>query len=304
LLAALALAPTGCHRRVDANLKTVTIDHGGLLREVHVHLPPGHEAGAPLVIALHGGGGRGALMDRFTGGGLSREADRRGWVLALPEGVDNGWNDGRPAVSARDRARADVDDVGFVGAVIDRMKADHGIDDKRVYVTGMSNGGFMALSLALALGDRIAAAATVTASLPKVHEGATPKRRVPLLVMNGTEDPLVPYNGGQVRVLGQVRGEILSTADTMRWFAKANGCIGAAVRNQRPDISADDTRVVVDSYDSCKDDGEVVLFRIDGGGHTWPSGSQYLPEGMVGRVSYDIDASDEIFSFFAPHKLP
>jgi polyhydroxybutyrate depolymerase len=207
-------------------------------------------------------------------------------------------------VSARDRARADVDDVDFIGAVIDRMKADHGIDDKRVYVTGMSNGGFMALSLALALGDRIAAVAAVTASLPKVHEGATPKRRVPLLVMNGTDDPLVPYNGGQVRVLGQDRGEILSTADTMRWFAKANGCIGAAVRNQRPDISADDTRVVVDSYDSCKDNGEVVLFRIDGGGHTWPSGSQYLPEGMIGRVSYDIDASDEIFSFFEPHKLP
>jgi polyhydroxybutyrate depolymerase len=296
----------GCRRRVVDHLQTGTLRHGELEREFHVYLPPGHDENnpAPLVIALHGGGGRGARLDETLGGAIVRQARQRGWVVVFPEGIAHGWNDGREAITSRDQARASVDDVAFIGALIDRLKADHGIDEKRVYVTGISNGGSMTYRVGIELGDRVAAIAPVTASLGKVIEDSKPVRRIPILIMNGTADPLVPYTGGQVTVLGKPRGEILSTNATVRWFTKLNGCTGGPQRDKRPDIAMDSTAVTVDTYDSCQDDTEVQLFRINGGGHAWPGGRQYLPVKMIGTVCRDIDGAAEIFAFFERHALP
>jgi polyhydroxybutyrate depolymerase len=280
------------------------LNHGGRQRTYYVHLPPDHGATrpAPLVLALHGGGGTARAFDSALGTGMLAEADRRGWLVAFPDGVANGWNDGRTPSSKRDIERSGVDDVGFIAALIAELDARYGIDRKRIYATGISNGGFMCQRLAVELGAELAAVASVTATLPKVHEAERPTEPVSVMLINGTADPLVPYEGGQVQLFGAQRGEILSTDATVAWWSRQNGCTAAPTDRALPDRDpGDETTVTVTELEGCRGASAVVRYRVEGGGHTWPGGRQYLPEAVVGRVSRDIDATREIFEFFARH---
>jgi polyhydroxybutyrate depolymerase len=287
-----------------AALPGETLTWQGRERTYHVFRPIGIAAGTrvPLVLALHGGGGTGLGMDGLTRGTLRKEAARRGWLLVCPDGIAKGWNDGRPLVGVRDRARAGVDDVGFLSALIDRMIAEEHADPGRVYVTGISNGGFMSLRLAVDLAERIAAVAAVSASVTKVLENSRPAKPVAVLLFNGTADPLVPYGGGEVSVLGRPRGEVLSTPAAVAWWAARDGCSGASAVRALPDRDPDDgTRVTVEAHDRCEEGTTVVLYRVEGGGHGWPGGRQYFPRFIVGRVTHDVDGTRAIFDFFARH---
>ncbi|MCA9541127.1 MAG: hypothetical protein KC620_19640 [Myxococcales bacterium] len=302
---ALLLA-AGCGGSNPA-LSTQHLSYQGRERTYHVYLPPGHSkaTAAPLVIALHGGGGSGAGFDDMTRRQFTTEAEKRGLVVVFPEGVEKGWNDGRPLQSARDKRRANVDDVGFLTHLIDKLHADLGIDRQRVYFTGISNGGFMTQRYAIDRGDRVAAAAAVTANLAAVWADRTPRRPVPILYMNGTGDPLVPYDGGQVKVFGQARGAILSTADSIAWWAGHDHCVGNPQISKVPDIDPKDgTFTVIERHGPCAEGSEVVLYKVEGGGHSWPGGNQYLPQAMIGKVSQDFRAVDALFDFFARHRLP
>lgn len=303
--ALVALTAAGCRRHAgNAALATGSFEHGGLTRSYHLHLPPGRSKAkpAPLVLALHGGGGSGRQFDRSTNGQVLAEADRRGFIVVFPEGIEKGWNDGRAPVSSADRARASVDDVAFLKELVRRMVAEHAADPSRVYAMGISNGGFMAFRLAIESPETVAAIAPVTANLAKVHEHKTPKLPVPVMIVNGTLDPLVPWAGGQVKVFGQERGEVLSTPDTVTWWTKQDGCTGAAKTRSLPDLDPDDgARIEVEAHETCTDKSEVVLYRVVGGGHTWPGGMQYLPKSMIGGVCRDVNATKEIFEFFSRH---
>lgn len=303
LLGLLLVVLLGAARTEASELEARSLEHQGRRRTFHVFTPPGHEKEkpVPLVLALHGGGGTGRTFDRGTGGGVTREAARRGWVVVFPDGVNKGWNDGRDIRTRRDAARRDVDDVGFLAKVVDALHASHGIDRTRVYATGISNGGFMSFRLGVELADRIAAIAPVTANMTPVLAAKEPARPVPVLVLNGTADPLVPYAGGQVRVLGRDRGLTLSTEDSVRWWVKHDGCEARFTRRWLPDRARDGCRVRVDAWTACEGASEVVLVRIEGGGHTWPGGRQYLPRFLVGRVCRDFDGTKTIFDFFARH---
>ena len=282
-----------------------SLAHDGMERVYFVHLPPGHSRTkpVPLVVTLHGGGGTARGFESGTGAGVTSEADRRGWVVVFPEGIERGWHDGREEVTARDGKRGAVDDVGFIRALVDRMQADYGIDPKRVYATGISNGGFMCQRLAVELSDRMAAVASVTATLPKVLEPQTPSRAVSVMLVNGTADPLVPYEGGQVQVFGRERGEVMSTDATIAWWAKHGGCTAAPSTRSLPDRAPDDgTTVSRTEISGCRAESAVVLYRVQGGGHTWPGGQQYLPRSVIGIVSRDFDATPEIFDFFSKHE--
>lgn len=299
--ALVALAAVGCDR--GPALETRTLEHGGRTRTYHLLPRPAGEGAQPLIVALHGGGGRGDRMDRSTDRQISREAARRGWRVVFPEGVAKGWNDGREALTDVDRERVGVDDVAFLDALIDRLIADEGVDPKRVYMMGISNGGFMTQRFALSRGARLAAAAAVTAQVARQWLGDEPATPVPMLLMNGTEDPLVPYGGGHVTVFEQKRGQVLSTAESVDWWARHFGCDAAPETATLPDRAPDDgTRVHTERRGGCRDGAEVVLYRVEGGGHTWPGGDQYLPVFMIGRVSEDIDGTAEIFDFFARHR--
>ena len=278
------------------------MQHGGVTRTFHVIVPTGYDPAkkVPLVIAMHGGGGTAEGFTGFVRGQFQREADRHGWLVVLPDGVNKGWVDGRDATADERRG---VDDVAFLGAMLDQLEADYAVDDKRIYATGISNGGFMSIRLALDMSDRIAAVAPVTANLQKELDHKKPSRPIPILFMNGTDDPLVPYDGGFVDVFGKKRGEILSTYDSAVAFGTWNGCTEEREAVTLPDwAKRDGTRVHVHSGKGCE--APVVVYRIEGGGHTWPGGVQYLPKAVVGRVSRDIDGAKHIFAFFAKQSLP
>ncbi|MEZ4221056.1 MAG: PHB depolymerase family esterase [Polyangiaceae bacterium] len=303
-LGLVLLALVACRLRATKGLSEHHFEFQGVERSFFVHLPPTHskERSVPLVIALHGGHGKADRLNSGMNFGLTAQADARGWVLVVPQGVERGWNDGRPIDDRASRARAGIDDVAFIGALIDRAHARWGIDRERVFVTGISNGGSMSFHLAIALTNKLRAVAPVTMGLPSIHRSKTPQRPIAILIMNGTADPLVPYMGGQIRVLGRERGEVLSTDDTVEWWAKANGCTTSGPRRTLPDTDlTDGTRVHTRARTGCNADASVVLYEVEGGGHAWPGGRQYLPERMIGRVSRDIDASKVIFDFFAEH---
>ena len=171
------------------------------------------------------------------------------------------------------------------------------VDRDRVCVTGMSNGGFMSLRLACELSTQISGAGIVAATLPSGAEKlCLPRRPVTILMFNGTEDPLVPYNGGYVKVFNIRRGKILSTDQTIALWKKADQCPAAPAVTELPDSDpGDGTRVVLTTFSPCGGNARVALYTIRGGGHTWPGGDQYFSERLIGKTCRDINASEIIW---------
>jgi len=313
VLSTVVILNFGCRVSANSDVKQTNTDgqnltesfvHEGAMRTYHIYLPPGFskKKPAPMVLALHGGGGQGRNFVRGTSDGtLINAADKRGVVLVFPEGIDRRWNDGRRGNFGSAKR---YNDVGFLSAMIDRMVQRYGIDKRRVYTTGISNGGFMSVRLAMDLSHKIAAVAPVTAQLSVAIKDKRPKHPISIMIVNGTKDPLVPYDGGHIRLFkfGRSRGEILSTRVTIDFFRGHNGCGDKPEKSKIRDWDPNDgTTVEIESYKCSKDDTEVVLVKIIGGGHTWPGGKQYLSARFVGVVSRDINASEMILDFFLSH---
>ena len=236
-----------------------------------------------------------------TAGTLTAAAASRGLVLVFPEGVGSRWCDGREETLSGRQAH---DDVGFISKLIDTMVSSYGIDPTRVYATGISNGGFMSVRLAMDLSDRIAAIAPVAAQIPRALEDVTPGRPISIMIVNGTADPLVPFDGGHIRLFrfGRSRGEILSTASSIERFVHLNGCKETPEISKLPDKDPDDgTNVEIEKYASGREETEVILVKVIGGGHTWPGGRAYLTSWIVGDVCREFSASEMILDFFLRH---
>ena len=278
-----------------------SFSHDGLQREYLFYSPslkPAHSGKRPLLLVLHGGGGTHRAMLRLTQKRFNELADRDGFFVVYPQGIAKSWNDGRPD-EISDAHRKGIDDVGFLRALIEHLTAQYLIDSARIFVTGISNGGLMSFRLGCSLPDKIRGIAPVTAQIPSAIEPlCRSESAVSLAVFNGTEDPLVPYSGGQITVLRKQRGKVLSTDETIRIWRKKNRCTSEAMTTQLPDIVADGTRVTKIEYSRCDNESKVVLYRIEGGGHTWPDGRQYLPVRWIGRTTRDINGCDEIWEFF------
>ena len=160
----------------------------------------------------------------------------------------------------------------------------------------------MSYRLASQLSHKIAAIAAVTALMSETFS-YEPSNPVSVLILNGTEDPLVPYNGGIIQFLGRTHGKVLSTADTFSFWENHNKCASTNLQvNRFNNIKGDGTRVKCETYENCQNNTSVILYTIEGGGHTWPKGFQYLPENVIGRTSQEIDATSTIWNFFKTHK--
>jgi polyhydroxybutyrate depolymerase len=273
---------------------SASLTAGNLTRTYQAHVPAKADSAAalPLVIALHGGNGSGASMRNLTS--LDTVADANGFVVAYPDGYSESWADGRGTTEAE---VAGVDDVAFIGALIEDIATRTPIDPRRVYVTGISNGGMMSLRVACALSSRIAAVAPVAANMPSLLvPNCAPSRAVPVMFVHGDQDALVPRNGGTIP-LG-AGGTVQSTAASVALWNSLNGCAASATSMSTIDTANDGTSIAFSRYGGCSGGVDNRFYDVVGGGHTWPGGLQYLSVAIIGRTSSDIDASRELWSFF------
>lgn len=294
-------------KKKDGN-STASIIHNGLKRTYLIHIPPDNRSiPMPLVIALHGGGGTGKRMEKLTQGGFNRLSDREGFIVVYPDGLEKHWNDGRTVKEAGWRAhKENIDDIGFILALIEHLIKEQNVDPKKVYITGVSNGALMASRLACEKTEKIAAMALVAGTIAEnFAPRCSPSKPIPILMIHGTKDPFVLWEGGEIAEnlpRGRRFGRTQSVPETVKFWAANNGCASLPVITQETDKDPKDgTRVRKEVYSDCKNGAEVILYAIENGGHAWPSGHKYLPDIIVGKISKDIDANEVIWDFFKRH---
>ena len=284
---------------------------GGTTRTYLVRKPTSAPAtGAPVIIMLHGHGGtaaklvgQGALVGAAPYRAWVPIADRERLVLIAPNGAEGfdgeqGWNDCRRDAYTNPRR----DDAAFMLAILDAVGATTRIDRRRVFVVGTSNGGHMALRMAIEQPTRVAGVAAVVAAMPADSKCAQPGGSVPVLFMNGSTDPILPWDGGQIA--GEGRGTVLTAEQSVNiWRVLAGG--GAMLPPHLydfPDADPEDgTRV--ERFRYVKTGVPVVeMDKVHGGGHTEPSLTEHYQPfylGVVGAQNRDIEMAEEVWRFFA-----
>jgi polyhydroxybutyrate depolymerase len=272
-----------------------TFLHGGLERTYLLHIPPGYQATtpAPLVMVLHGRGGSGEHIAGYTK--FNTLADQQTFITLYPDGLQNQWNyvRGVPGYNT-----LTTDDIGFLLALIKEVQATHSIDSKRIYVAGFSNGGFMTQRLACEAPETFAAYASVSAAgFGGLLELCTTPHPMSILLMHGTSDRVIPWDGLS-------RDGFLMLApvpESIAFWAGYSGC-EVQPKEMQLEQSAPETRVQILSV-NCPEGNEVILYSIHGGGHNWP-GKTGIPKAISGNVSMDIDATEVIWNFFKAHARP
>lgn len=290
LLSALLAAPLGPgdHAR--------RLEVGGRQRSYVLHLPARYDGRRPmpLVLAFHGAGTNGPIMAYASG--LSATADREGFIVVYPNGSGKDnlmlvWNAGGFHGPGADQL---PDDVAFVRALLDDVASLARVNRKRVFATGMSNGGMMCYRLAVELSDRIAAIAPVSGTM--AVEGR-PTRRVPVMHFHGTEDTLVPFHGPEAPISQFL--SFKSVDETIRAWVGFNGCSHEPITSEPRQKVDDGTKIRKQVYSPAS--AEVILWTIEGGGHTWPGRPWPIP--WLGRTTGNLSANDEIWAFFQRHPL-
>lgn len=289
--------PPGDHPR------TITVS--GHQRSYLLHVPPGAAAckALPLVIMLHGGGGKAESTANETG--WSVKADAAGFMAAYPNatpadpgkpasfrGNPQTWNDGSGRFK---KDGGETDDVAFIGAVMDDIATRALLDKRRIYLTGFSNGASMAFVAGMELSGRVAAIAPVAGAcwLPEVKL----KRGLPMLYITGTADPMNPLNGGPLK-LGLGGKDKPPVQDSILKWVKA---LEAPVE---PAETGEAKGVRTVRYGPGRDGAGVVFVSIEGQGHVWPGGRNLLPELLVGKATGRLKAVDTIWDFFSALALP
>lgn len=283
----------------DYNL---TLMHGGKARTFILHSPCGtyncSGKKIPLVFAFHGLTETGTIIKNYSE--FNAVADTAGFAVIYANGISNSWNVGFSA--------SGEDDLGFANAMIDYMINNAGncdsnicaaLDTNRIYSCGMSNGGFFSYLLACKLSHRIAAIASVTGSMNSVtFDSCNPIRPVPVFELHGTADPIVAYTGN-------TQNNTKPIDSVLAYWRSKNGCSGNSVTASLPDVNTADGCTVQSIHNAfCSNGSEVLHYKINNGGHTWPGMpfAQY-PEFIVGKTDKDIHASQEIWRFFSRHRL-
>jgi polyhydroxybutyrate depolymerase len=200
----------------------------------------------------------------------------------------------------QERRATEADDVAFINQMLDQLGSKFSVDSSRIYAAGLSEGGFMSLRLGCALGDRIAAVAAVGAAMPKTMI-CLPSRPVPLVMINGTSDPVVPYGGGTEHNRNL---QTISVEDSAKAWAKIDRCDEKPEKTKLSAREKGGMETKVDTYNGCHENVQVSLYSVKGAGNTWPGGEQFEVEKSVGKTSQDPNANEVIWSFFVTRKLP
>jgi polyhydroxybutyrate depolymerase len=288
--------------RVAGTASRVNVTAGGRERSFVLYVPKSLKPHAPLLFVLHGSGGDGASMREVTGYEFDMLADAQGFLVVYPDGYEETWNDCRKA-SPHPARRMHIDDEGFIQAMIAKEALEHGADKGRVFAVGHSNGGQLAFRLALEQPERFAGVAAISAGLPTQENlDCTPSGKpIPVLIMNGTGDPINPYAGGKVMLGFTSLGTVLSTPASAEYFAKLDGRTAPPMVTRLAHKNTSDPTWVEESSWGAPGKPSVVLYAIHGGGHVVPQPYFEYP-GILGRQTGDIDAPAAIWDFFS--KLP
>jgi polyhydroxybutyrate depolymerase len=305
----VALLPGCARQEFDAATVTGPGNYYGLLvvdgldRIYIAHIPHSYDESeaTSLLLALHGGGGSARKMMNLTD--FNSLSDKEGFVVVYPQGVENHWNDGRTLQKYRAHEE-NIDDVAFISTLIDYLVDELNIDETRIYAAGISNGAMMSCRLGCELSDKIAAIAMVVGAMPEdLVAHCSPSEPISVLIINGTEDPLILWEGGEIQVGNQRLGKTLSVNETVQYWVTHNSCSSTPVITWLLDTDPEDgTRVRREAYGQGREGTEVIIYAIEGGGHTWPGGPQYLSEEIIAKTCRDIIGSDVIWRFFSEHE--
>lgn len=307
-------------RAQDAQVEVEINDH---LRTFVVHLPQGYDSQQryPVVILLHGLDQDAAEMARLTH--FNEFADGNGIIAVYPNAMHGRWNLGggeprpnrrdpyrrpggsgsapsqRPEQSDRREGAPRNPDMRMLHRVLDKLSTRYSVDTRRIYAIGLGEGGFMAIRMGCNMADRIAAIAVVGAAMPRMLN-CVPSRPISALLMNGTDDPIVPYDGGRYKD-GMLH--LLSAEDSAKQWARLNRCSEKPTESKLPALQegGKDTKVFL--FNDCQEGAQVALYGVKGGGHTWPGGEQYLSEKEVGKTSNALNANETIWSFLVTRKI-
>ncbi len=259
----------------------------GLERSYLLYVPASYSAqnAAPLLLNLHGYGSN--MMEQMQYGEFRPIADTAGFILVVP----NGTPDFNNTMHWNTFGTSNVNDVGFLSALIDTISAHYNIDDRRLYSTGMSNGGFMSYSLACFLNNKIAAVASVTGTMTTANfMNCTPSRPIPVMHIHGTADGTVPYNGNAF---------FLSVPTILTHWIDANHCTSTPVVTQLPDVNTTDGCTAEHYLYGDGDAGTTVEhYKIIGGGHSWPGAPL-----NINVTNMDFSASAVIWQFLRKYNL-
>ncbi|MBV1857118.1 MAG: hypothetical protein KUG77_01815 [Nannocystaceae bacterium] len=259
------------------------LEFDGRARNYNMFVPSGYDGSeaTPLVFNFHGFGSNAAQQTFFSD--FNVDAEERGVITLYPNGVSNSWNAGACCGVATGR---DVDDVGFVRALLDEVATTLCIDRSRVYATGMSNGGFMSHRLACEAADIITAVGPVAGPLGLPEEDCQPARPMPVIHFHGTADVVVPYPGNLTG--------FPPVEDSLQGWADRNGCDPeSSVTLEMDDASCQ-------TWDGCDGDATVTLCSLAGAGHCWP-GQVFCPSGVS---SLTLRANEMMLDLFEQHTLP
>ncbi len=291
LLAAASALASPAARALEPGSHELSLRHEGRERGFIVHVPKAYRADrpAPLVLALHGGGGSMEVMAKDRLYGLVSQSEASGWIVVFPNGYSRlggklaTWNAGICCGAARDRAS---DDVGFLRAVVTDVQRRLAIDPQRIFATGMSNGGMMSYRLACEASDVFRAVAAVAGT--DGTDGCRPGRPVPVFHLHARDDDRVLFNGGSGSA-SDTHADFVSVPATVDKWARLNACSGPTQTVlQRPGVTCE-------VRSGCAGGAEVRLCVTDSGGHSWPGGRKALG----GQGSTALDATEAIWDFFA-----
>ncbi len=312
----LIFTSISCHQQNDSashdtfGLFTKSIKVDGSLRRYAIYVP--QDIGTsliPLVLELNGGQ---VYIEDMTGESGKKSpyklwmdlAETNNFIVVYPEGLPGTsgkptWNDCR----ANFIVNSNADDVSFISSLIDEISLNYNIDPNRIYVSGPSNGGFMALRLAVELSDKIAAVSATIAAMPDSSECGQAQNPVSVLFMNGTNDNYVPYNGGTIgNPPDPDHGSVYSTEESVNIWTAFNQTDATPNIYNFPDLDTDDGgKVTRYTYSNGIEGTEVVLYQVNGGGHSAPSIQEQfsdLFELIFNKQNHDIEMTTEVWNFF------
>ena len=291
-----------------------SMQHGGLTRSYWYYVPNRQPTGDhALVFVLHGGSVNAASTVLSHEDRWRTLAELHGLIIIAPEGRDNPmmadsyyWNDCRDDAFAHPPGGIDsmggVDDVGFIGALTDWAASTFAVDTNRVYCVGESNGGLMTFRLAQESPERFAAVASLIANMSASSECTPQAVPIPILILVGTADTSMPFNGGEYFAPMSNHGLSLSTQQSVDYWVGINQASATAVTNVFPDVVTNDNCTVTRlSHLNGTNDTEVIYYRVDDGGHIVPGPSPSSVTNVVGNKNRDIWAADEVWEFFSRH---